>query len=358
MQAYLMTEPGKIRLSTVPDPRCSPVEVLLSTEVVSICSTDVSYFRGHLTPESWPIIPGHEYVGRVVEVGNKLSDMLQIGDRICYWGQTDFGGMATLRVIRPIFTEGGEEETVWDTGQGFYDSYQSAAVTIPASLPSKVATIVEPLTSVLRTVLTNPPCPGDKCLVLGCGPSGQLAVQVLTRLLAVGPVIVVDRSQRRLGLAVKSGASASYNIDTDATELLRRGPKEFGEVDYVIDALPHISADMSDEDPRKIAMLLMRPGGTYVIYGATDILQRLSTWLILVKGLQLRAAGMDVRLFPMRRTVHVARVALNILAAGLIDPSLVLDNYVDFEDEDAVHRAFASYGEGGSMKTALVARHQ
>ncbi|MGW7571801.1 alcohol dehydrogenase catalytic domain-containing protein, partial [Streptomyces tendae] len=80
MRAYVLSAPGKLGLESVSDPRCGPDEVTLRTEAVSICSTDISYFRGHLFPDSWPIIPGHEYVGQAVEVGANLRGVIQEGD--------------------------------------------------------------------------------------------------------------------------------------------------------------------------------------------------------------------------------------------------------------------------------------
>jgi hypothetical protein len=48
VRAYLMDRPGSMRLSTVADPICGSDEILVATEAVSVCSTDISYFRGHL----------------------------------------------------------------------------------------------------------------------------------------------------------------------------------------------------------------------------------------------------------------------------------------------------------------------
>jgi hypothetical protein len=90
-----------------PDPECEQDGIVVETEAVTICWTDVSYFFGHLIPEQWPFVPGHEYVGRVVEVGDALRGTVREGDRITYWGQTDFGGLAEYRAVRPLFPADG-----------------------------------------------------------------------------------------------------------------------------------------------------------------------------------------------------------------------------------------------------------
>jgi threonine dehydrogenase-like Zn-dependent dehydrogenase len=321
------------------------------TEAVSVCSTDVAYFRGHLSPDAWPIIPGHEYVGRVTQIGARLSDHVEIGDRLCYWGQTDFGGMATLRAIKPLFAAAATAETVWDTGQGFYDAHQCATVKLPATVPSTMATVIEPLTSVLRALLTNPPRPGDRCVVLGCGPSGNLVIQMLRRLFGADTILAIDRSEPRLALALRSGADAGYNLSALTEDAVGTVTAEHGGIDYAVDALPHVEAD---PDPRELGMRLLRPGGMYVVYGATDVPQRMSTWLVLVKGLDIRAAAMDVRHFPMAKTARLIQVAANLVGAGLVDTAAVLNDYLDFKDEAGVTRMFANYGFDNRMKTALL----
>jgi L-iditol 2-dehydrogenase/threonine 3-dehydrogenase len=321
---------------------------------VSICSTDVSYFRGHLFPESWPIVPGHEYVGEVMSVGAKLSGVVEAGQRVCYWGQTDFGGMAEYRTIRPIFGSKGTAETAWYTERNFYDADQAAAVIVPEALSWDTATIIEPLTSVLRSVLVNPPRPGDVCVVLGCGPSAVLAIQVLLRCLGARSVTVMDRNEYRLKIAQACGAELGFNTLTEADHL-ERFVRDHNDqyADYVFDALPHVAVDGHGKDVRELAMGLLRPGGTYVIYGATGVRQQISTWLILAKGLNIRATPFDVRLFPMSRSAYVANIAARWLDSGLVDAAPVVSHRVSFYDPPAVLRAFHNYGHENSMKTCI-----
>ncbi len=353
MYAYTMSQPGQLRLGSVADPVCQPDEVVLRTEAVSICSTDVSYFRGHLSSQTWPLVPGHEYVGRIVEVGSRLADALRPGDRLCYWGQTDFGGMAEFRAIRPLLPGQSERETTWFTERGFTDADQAAAVVVPPHLPSGLATALEPLTSVLRSLLSNPPRPGDTCAVLGCGPSSVLAVQVLRHHLGAD-VIVLDRDENRLRTALRCGARRGFNPVRQAGEIAQLiGDTQGKVVDYVFDALPHIDAG-TGVDVRELAMGMLRPGGTYVLYGASALPQQISTWLILAKGLELRAAPFDVAAFPMARSARVLELAVRLVTSGLVDVRPVFTKTVDLRDEKGVVEAFERYGRDGAMKTSMV----
>ncbi|MFC6085924.1 zinc-dependent alcohol dehydrogenase [Sphaerisporangium aureirubrum] len=335
------------------EPVCGPDEVLMRTEAVSICSTDVSYFRGHLSPGQWPIIPGHEYVGKVVEIGSRVEAPIRPGDRLVYWGQTDFGGMAEFRAIRPLLPNQAGE-TSWYTERNFYDADQAAAIVVPETVPSRLATLVEPLTSVLRSLLVNPPRPGDVCVVLGAGPSGLLATQVLDRLLGAGAVTVIDKDPERIRTALSLGATHGFDIATQSGEL-KRLVREHRDhfADYVFDALPHVATVDNGDDVRRMGMSMLRPGGTYVIYGATELAQPIHTWMILAKGLQVRATPFDVRLFPMSRSAHVARIALTLIESGVIQAESLITDVVPATDEDLVVSAFAGYGARGSLKTSL-----
>jgi threonine dehydrogenase-like Zn-dependent dehydrogenase len=345
---------NRLSLRQVDDPICGPDEIITETDAVSICSTDVSYFRGHLLPDRWPVVPGHEYLGRVVEVGGNLTGQVRRGDRVTYWGQTDFDGLAEYRVLRPLFAGAATRETRWHTTRGFSDAHQAAAVLIPPAVEPHQATLVEPLTSVLRMLMANPPRPGDTAIVLGAGPSGLLATQVLYRYCGAGTVVVLDHNLTRLESARRVGAQLTFDPVTqrgDIDALIRQRVDSFA--DLVIDALPNVTDDAYGTGVRTMAMRLLRPEGQYIIFGATSLTQSISTWLILAKGLRIGAAPFDVRSFPMARTAHVIRVALTLITSGVIDVAPLVTDNVAFTDEVAVRAAFSGYGDGASMKTLV-----
>jgi threonine dehydrogenase-like Zn-dependent dehydrogenase len=339
-----------------PDPECENDGIVVETEAVTICSTDVSYFLGHLIPEQWPVVPGHEYVGRVVEVGDALRGTVRQGDRITYWGQTDFGGLAEYRAVRPLFPADRRSESTWYTGRGFLDARQAATVVLPPQLSVRHATLIEPLTSVLRAILMHPPLPGDVAVVLGAGPTGLLATQVLRQCHGAGHIVVVERDPVRRAAAVRLGADAAFDPDTEAGALRGLAEDHLGAfADYVFDALPTVAGGgvALGDDVRAAGMRLLRAGGRYVIFGATNIPQSVDTWLLLSKGLRINAAPFDVRAFPMSRTAHVMRIALNLLIGGLLDVDSLITGAVPFHDEDGVRSVFSAYGENGALKTTV-----
>jgi propanol-preferring alcohol dehydrogenase len=70
-----------LRLEEVPVPAPGPGQVLLRVRACGICRTDLHVVDGELTEPKLPIIPGHQIVGEVVEVGSSVTRP-RVGDRV------------------------------------------------------------------------------------------------------------------------------------------------------------------------------------------------------------------------------------------------------------------------------------
>lgn len=92
MQAMVLEGPGEpLTLRQVPRPVLeAPDQVLLKVEACGICRTDLHILDGELPNPRYPLIPGHQIVGRVVEVGADCGD-LTVDDRVGvpWLGRTD-----------------------------------------------------------------------------------------------------------------------------------------------------------------------------------------------------------------------------------------------------------------------------
>lgn len=93
MQAIIFPAPEAISVERVADPVCAPDEVVVQIAACGICGTDVHIYRNEYM-SSFPLIPGHEFSGAVVEVGKAVTDV-KLGDRVAvdpnlYCGHCDF----------------------------------------------------------------------------------------------------------------------------------------------------------------------------------------------------------------------------------------------------------------------------
>jgi threonine dehydrogenase-like Zn-dependent dehydrogenase len=353
MEGYLLRQVGLLDRSRVPEPVCADRGVILKTEAVSLCSTDVSYYRGHLAPDSWPVIPGHELVGTVVAVGRQSDPRISVGDRLTYWGQTDFGGLAEYRGITPLLAGTRESEQDRFVQRGFRDVDCAAAAHVPYDMPAGTATLAEPLTSVLRSLLSRGPMPGDAVVVLGCGPVGLLGIQVMRRLLAVGTIVAIDLDPQRLALATKYGADHTA-VPADADGAGRPLHSGTGEADLVFDALPYVAPTGPGSGIRTEAMAMLRAGGSYLLHGAAGLPQQIDTWSVLAKGLTLRAAPFDVDVFPMWRTTRVLELAVDLLHRSVIESGDLITDTARFDHASEVVEAFALHNSPGRLKTLVL----
>jgi L-iditol 2-dehydrogenase/threonine 3-dehydrogenase len=349
MECYVIDRPGSLRRGAQARPSVGPGQVLIETEAVTICATDVAYWRGEATPPHWPIVPGHEYVGRIVESRAEGAEV-SVGARVSYWGQTDFFGLAEYRLVSPVRCIGDEDR--FYTERHFMDDRGAAVALIDESIPSHLAPLVEPLTAVLRLLHAHRPRSGERIVVLGAGTCGLLALQAV-RTLGAAETLVLEVCSYRRQLALQCGAAAAYDPIADAGEIDELEHSTQGSrADLVIDLLPDV-AGRAGACARAQAMRLLRPGGRYLIFGAPERPQPLDHWLVLAKGLSIHAAGFDIRQFPMWRTAEAMRAAAELIRSGDVDVAPLVTHVERFEDEPAVARAFQEHGREGRMKTAI-----
>lgn len=82
MQAARSVRPdGGIEIAQVPIRALKPGEVLVEVSACGVCRTDVHLVHGELAMARYPVTPGHEVVGRVVERGSAARQWV-IGDRV------------------------------------------------------------------------------------------------------------------------------------------------------------------------------------------------------------------------------------------------------------------------------------
>lgn len=82
MHAMLLDSPGSpLRGADLPAPVPARGEVLLEVSACGICRTDLHIVDGELSDAKLPLVPGHQVVGRVVELGPGVT-RLSLGDRV------------------------------------------------------------------------------------------------------------------------------------------------------------------------------------------------------------------------------------------------------------------------------------
>ncbi|MBW8771578.1 MAG: alcohol dehydrogenase catalytic domain-containing protein, partial [Gemmatimonadetes bacterium] len=72
---------GRLVLEERPDPEPAAGEVLVRVSVCGLCRTDLDIVDGRLEPSHFPIIPGHQVVGRIAALGDGVTN-IEVGQRV------------------------------------------------------------------------------------------------------------------------------------------------------------------------------------------------------------------------------------------------------------------------------------
>ena len=125
MKAVQFQGVDKLALAEIDPPKIADDEVLVTLRSVGICHSDFELLEGrYIIPFDYPIIPGHEWAGQVVEVGKDVTDF-KPGDRVlgeCVIGMEHFGfsisgAAAEFFVARPEWLHHVPEELTRHPGR-------------------------------------------------------------------------------------------------------------------------------------------------------------------------------------------------------------------------------------------------
>lgn len=167
-------------------PKLKVSDVLIKVAFVGVCPTDIEVAEGKLDYYAkglarYPIVPGHEFSGLVVDVGKEVTNV-KLGDKVvgeCANGCGECPGCARGDYFAcPNRTEVGVINK-----DGAYAEY----VTIPASrihcLPENItlrrAALIEPLAVSLKGIRKLKPVPGNSATIVGAGIIGCMCALAL-----------------------------------------------------------------------------------------------------------------------------------------------------------------------------------
>lgn len=262
MKTLVVTETGKLEIREVPIPRINDRQALVKMVCCGICNgTDAKLihrsFKG-FPEEVYPLMLGHEAVGRVVETGRAVSkyrkgDIVLLpfvdADRELYGElNSGWGGYSEYGVIH--------DETAYPEGEAPECAY--AQTIVPEYIDPVDSTMIITLREVLSSIKRFGIKEEDRVAVFGCGPVGLTFIRFL-KLSGVKELIAFDVVEEKLGDALKKGADHVFNSTVcDVKKEVRNICPEG--VDYVLDAVG-ITAIINQ------AMGLIRDGGKICCYG-------------------------------------------------------------------------------------------
>ena len=70
-----------LEMADLPAPTPADDEILVKVSACGVCHTELDEIEGRTPPPHFPVVPGHEVVGRVAKVG-KTAAQFKVGDRV------------------------------------------------------------------------------------------------------------------------------------------------------------------------------------------------------------------------------------------------------------------------------------
>ncbi len=211
----LAVEDSPLRLTRVPKPIPGTQDLLIKVSCCGICHTELDEIEGRTPPSQFPVIPGHQVVGQVIETG-PATTRFKVGDRV---------GVAWIFSACGVcdFCKAGKENlcsSFKGTGRdadGGYAEYVVVNENFACRIPSDISdTDAAPLLcagavgyrSLRLTLLED----GQVLGFAGFGASGHLVLKTAKLLFPHSKMLVWTRNQEEQKLAKMLGADWAGNF--------------------------------------------------------------------------------------------------------------------------------------------------
>ena len=241
----------------------NPDEVLIKIEACGVCHSQLHGIEGDWQeigiPSSFPTVPGHEVVGKIIEIGNKVTKF-RIGDRV---------GITPLlkSCMNCRYCDEGKEylcednEITGETLRGGYTEFINASenflTKVPESMSSEYAApLFCPGITAYKAVKAAEPEKNKKIVIYGIGGVGHMAIQFAK--VEGCEVTGVSRKKDHLNVAEKLGAEKTFQFTESQDVFLNKVKSNYGLFDAAIVFAP---SDIVTDT----AIKSVKKGGTVII---------------------------------------------------------------------------------------------
>ena len=320
MRAVAFQDQGVLALGERPKPTPGYKEILIETAAVGICGTDTHVFDGEFEGTVFPLVPGHEATGTIVELGEGVNDGVfdfRVGDKVAVNPSTTCGECEQcLNGHQNLCPKWNGLGVVASDGasQQFFTAPSTNVFRLKPETDIYEAALIEPLACAIRGWDVLPRRMGDHVLVYGAGTMGLLMAQLAHRA-GAATVTIVDLNPDRLTAAAECGIERRFAAADDADR---------EKWDVVIDCTGNIRAI---ED----ALTRVKPAGFFQDFGVApaDKTARFSPFRVYRDEISI--VGTMAVLNSFGRAVEMFEAGA-INARAMISHSFTLDDYADALD--------------------------
>jgi len=350
MKALVAYAPGDYRLETIPTPRAQADDVIVKVEGCGVCAGDTKAFAG--APSFWggdgspayikaPMVPGHEFVGRVVEVGPDQKDF-KVGDRVVSeqivpCGRCKYCESGRYWMCQKHDLYGFQNNVNGGMAEYMRYPHQGRKYKIPDSMPLEQALLIEPYGcskhAVDRADISNE----DFVVLSGVGTLGLGMVGAI-RKRNPSAFVVLDMNENRLAKAKEFGADIVLNPGkVDVVEQIQEMTGGYG-CDIYIEATGHPSSV-------KQGLEMIRKMGRFVEFSVFGDLVTVD-WSIIGDRKELDILGSHLSPYCYPPVIEWIQDG-SLPTAGVVSHKFSLDDWKQAFD-------MAATGADNSFKVAII----
>ncbi len=333
MKSLKLYGPHDLRFVEDPMPQPRPGEALVRVRAVTICQSDVYYYRhGRIgdTVSEDPLVLGHEFSGRVTEVGPEVTG-IRDGDLVAIEPAISCGHCRYCREGNPNLClklafagtppcHGGLRE---------YVSYQPEFLfPLPEDFSAEEGALLEPLGVAIHSWDLGGLRVAETVAIVGCGPIGLLLVE-LAGIAGATQVLAVDPLAYRRALAAQLGAIPIAPED-DLVQRALDYTDGYG-VDVAIEAAGTASA-------QEEAAQMVRRGGRLVLVGIPP-----EDKLVMTHHL-VRRKGLTIKMVRRMKLTYPRAIAL--VKQNMVDLGRLITHRFPLEQGEEAFRLVENYADG------------
>lgn len=348
VKAYVITDVMKMEKRYFPRPVIGDTDALMKVEMVSVCATESGVYTGKNKKAAMPLLPGHEVVGRIEEIGEIKSKRTGIkkGDRVVV--ETRFGCGVCEQCIKGNYTKCEknmgygygipctEPPYLWGAyAEYLYVPERAILHKISEDVPGEAATLACAVlgNSVRWLIEVGGFKYGDSVVITGCGRQG-LGLVVAAKEAGADKIFITGTKVdgERLAMAKRLGADYTINID------------EQNPVDVVMEATDGKGVDVAVEisgAPAAAASLvdMVKKLGTIVVpalYGDKKV--SMDYYKVMINELTIKGVH--------THNMDSVRKSIQIIESGKYPLDELVTHHFSLDDAELAIRTAAGLVEG------------
>ena len=316
MKAIQVLKPGKIEIIEKEIPKIkNSDDVLVKIKAAGICGSDIHIYHGTSPVASYPRIVGHEMVGEVTEIGEKVTGV-KLGDKVviepmigcgeCYACKSGRPNACATLKVRGCHVDGGFQE--------YFVAPEKAVFKFKNEISWENAAMIEPYTIAAQITWRADIKKDDFVFIMGAGPIGLCVLEMAK--LKGGKCIISDFNEKRLGVAKELGADYILNPSKcDPLEEVRKITNGMGS-NVTIDA---VCLPKTFEQAVEITSV----AGRVMCLGFTKEVSDIAQLGITLKELDIR--GSRHQTFKFKEVVE-------LFNENKLNPEKLISNVIDYKE--------------------------